>query len=235
MEMLLAMALLGISSAPHCAWMCGPLAAQACAASRGPARWRSPLIYTLGRTASYVFVGALAGFVGASVLAPSPWVGRVTSMAVAALLAARAWSLAFPGLARRGVSPRLLRLLAPLRGDAGLLGLATPMLPCGAVVAALAVAVAGANVAGAALGMGVFALAASPGTLAVILAGDRIGARASGWVSPAQARTGAIVVLLLLSAWTAARPFLGHDHHGAAGPHHHHHDHAAAAVEVVPS
>lgn len=228
-ETMIAMALLGFSSAPHCAFMCGPLAARACARSQGQSTWRNSLLYTAGRLASYTFLGALAGALGAVAITPSPLLGQLASAALAAVLAWRAWELAFPGRRRFAFHPRLVRLLRPLRNDAGFLGLVTALLPCGAVVAALLLAATSANAAVGALGMTVFTLASAPGTLLVVWGGGSVGRRVEARLSPLQMRNGAIAVLLALSLWTALRPWLGHEHHHHEPMKHVHHMHGHSA------
>ncbi|MFW6051691.1 MAG: sulfite exporter TauE/SafE family protein, partial [Myxococcota bacterium] len=82
----------GLASVPHCAAMCGPLAAYACA--RGGGRG-APAWYQLGRTASYGALGALAGGLGHAVTGglSHAAVGWVLSWAMAAALGLAAWRL----------------------------------------------------------------------------------------------------------------------------------------------
>jgi uncharacterized protein len=144
-------AFLGLTSVPHCAAMCGPLAAAAC--SRSALRG-APLRYQLGRTLSYGLAGALAGSAGHVVLhAITP---SLLAFSLFAALAAGACLL----IARMLVAPRraagdliqldakprrrslsgLLLRLAPR--DPGAFGLLSVLLPCGVLGAVLLVAIA---------------------------------------------------------------------------------------------
>ena len=145
--------LLGLSSVPHCAAMCGPLAAFACSRS---ARRGSPLRYQFGRTLSYGVAGALAGHAGDALLhAITP--GSVTARVVlfaslaagACLLLAR--TLFAPRrhpaeLAQLGRKPRARSLSSRLLGlaprDAAAFGVLSLFLPCAVLAAALLVAAA---------------------------------------------------------------------------------------------
>jgi sulfite exporter TauE/SafE len=144
-------ALLGLTSVPHCAVMCGPLAAATCARST---RRSAPLRYQLGRTLSYGLAGAVAGSASHVLLhAIEPGLLVFTLFAAlaagACLLVARL--LVAPrraagdliqlgdGPRRRSLSASLLRL-AP--SDPGAFGMLSVLLPCGVLGAALLVAIA---------------------------------------------------------------------------------------------
>src|SRR5690348_11710538 len=84
-------ALLGLTSVPHCAAMCGPLASFACTCA--PRRDAAPR-YQLGRTFGYGVAGALAGHAGSALLAVTPrgaaaWLAFAALAASACLLIAR--------------------------------------------------------------------------------------------------------------------------------------------------
>jgi sulfite exporter TauE/SafE len=148
-------AILGLINLPHCAGMCGPLVSVSC----GQERRTGPLRYQLGRTASYVCAGAVAGHVGEALAFVAP--GRVGGWVFAALTAG-ACLLAARSLLGRG--PRLIalrtsaatrsplaRLLQLVPRDPELLGLVSVLLPCGLLAAALVAAVATGSGAGGAL------------------------------------------------------------------------------------
>ena len=124
----------GLASIPHCAGMCGPLAAYACS---GRPRAHAP--YHLGRLASYAFTGALAGTFGGAALAwlERPIAQAILSWTLALGLGLAAWRLwrsptarpaeALVQLRSKPEAQRAGRLRAPL------LGLFTGFLPCGAL------------------------------------------------------------------------------------------------------
>lgn len=148
---------LALVSAPHCAVMCGPLAACAAGDSR-----RRHAGYQLGRIGSYTVVGAIAGGAGRGLgeLVPAMWVSAVATWLVALALVAAALSM----IARpRRVDPRApiplrRRRRLPLRLPTPLFGLLTVFLPCGALWAAVAMAMSTGSVAGGAAAMAVFSL-----------------------------------------------------------------------------
>ena len=148
----------GLASVPHCAGMCGPLAAFACA--RGGVGRSAPLLYQLGRTASYAIAGGLVGAFGGvlSGALSGVWLSALLSwsLAVALALAAwRLWSLGNPrrvapdariSLSRGKPRPTLFdRALARLPKSPLVVGLLTAFLPCGALAAALLVAAGSAS------------------------------------------------------------------------------------------
>jgi sulfite exporter TauE/SafE len=191
--------LTGVASLPHCAGMCGPLAAAACATPR------RGVAYQLGRIVGYAALGAGAGGVGGRLLANAPAVwARVAltlslaaALAVAALRAYRAARAADGGgvrsqaatsarcAGRSAVRPVPLRtrprrpsVTARLLGrllDAPLaLGLATALLPCGALAAGVVVAGGtGSPVRGAAAMLG-FGVAGAPALWAAAWAVARL-------------------------------------------------------------
>lgn len=176
---LLAGTVAGIGSVPHCAAMCGPLAAFACGRAPGSGVGAAAR-YQLGRFVAYAGLGAAAGALGQAVTAylTVPWGRAVVSWTLAAALlwtAGRLWRLgAHPrraaserglvGLgsarARPGLFARLARLLPR---DPAVVGVLTALLPCGALYAAIAIAAGAGSVAGGALAMMGFSLASSVG------------------------------------------------------------------------
>jgi sulfite exporter TauE/SafE len=153
-EIVAAGALAGLSSTPHCAAMCGPLAALACRGADRVSAGRAAR-YHLGRAAGYAALGSIAGVAGARAIGAlssiaGRWGAAAISWAVAAALliaALRTWrpparAVAPPirlGARRPDLRGRLLAILP--RGPFAL-GLATALLPCGALFAALALAAA---------------------------------------------------------------------------------------------
>lgn len=151
----------GLANSVHCACMCGPLALAFQGGAKGTAS------YHLGRTTSYgamgVGLGGLGSALGAGELGtPTAWVAFVLAagMLIAAVFGERA--LRLPGLGKL-----TQKLLAGSRGwsptaRAGVMGFATPLLPCSVLWSAWAgAAVAGSPPAGGAVMLG-FALGSLP-------------------------------------------------------------------------
>jgi sulfite exporter TauE/SafE len=131
---------------PHCAAMCGGFACFY-AAEPGSRRHRLALVaYNGGRLASYVFLGVLAGSLGAGVNAAAWQAGVARPAAVAAGLLMVTWGtvtilramgaslphLTPPVAARRLLSGVLQRMQdRPPATRAAALGLLTTLLPCG--------------------------------------------------------------------------------------------------------
>ena len=154
---------LAAASLAHCALMCGPLAlASHVRAGRGASR-----AYFVGRLVSYTLLGAIAGSAGRVLLhsAWARWTEAMLSWSLAALLLFSALRLlrerrSQEPLIRLGARPRsswVGRALAHVAGDPLLLGVATALLPCGALFAALAAAAAQGGPALGALSMASFA------------------------------------------------------------------------------
>jgi sulfite exporter TauE/SafE len=146
----------------HCACMCGPLALAFQGGTKGA------VSYHLGRTCAYGALGVGLGSAGAALGArelgtPTAWVAFVLAAGILVLvLVGERGAIAVPGLGRL-----LQRLMARTRAlsptaRAGLLGLATPLLPCGLLWSACAgAAVAGSAWAGGGVMTG-FALGSLP-------------------------------------------------------------------------
>ena len=179
---------IGFASSAHCAGMCGAFALRA--GTGGP---RAPLrmvLYLSGKTFTYVFLGALAGFAGSHIVdlftGAGPWLGLFVG---ALLLLAGVRMLRLP-VSLSATGNWLGRLLAPAfrfahgaerAGGPFALGAVTGMLPCGIVyVAAVQGAGLGTPLGGAAL-MAAFGAGTMPVLAAIGLLGHgavaRFGAR----------------------------------------------------------
>jgi sulfite exporter TauE/SafE len=191
----------GGASLPHCAGMCGPLAAATCGtAARG-------LAYQAGRLAGYALLGGAAGAVGGRLLAFAPAAAAQVALsltlaaalfwaAARALRGARAAEVIGPprsvggtrepaaaggssgGVVALGRRPRrppvTARVLGRLLDAPFALGLATALLPCGALASGLLVAAGtGGAAAGAAAMLG-FAVASAPALVAAAWAVARL-------------------------------------------------------------
>lgn len=127
----------------HCAAMCGPFVAFY--AGQGPSK-APHLAYHLGRLATYVLLGAAAGYLGTAVDSVGSWLGVQRVAAYSALVLMIGWGLGtllqsvhnrpalhlFPASWQAFVSKRVanLRNQPPiLRGL--FLGLLTTLMPCG--------------------------------------------------------------------------------------------------------
>jgi len=128
----------GLVTSVHCVAMCGPLS---CAFTPTKANDANPqLVLTSYHTAkllSYAIVGTLAGAFGSvvirsvesSLLNFLPWILVVFFLAVAFRLDRFLPKPKWLGAAYRRVTARFLRLRKPVA--AGLIGFASPLLPCG--------------------------------------------------------------------------------------------------------
>lgn len=183
--------LLGLASAAHCAGMCGVFALQTAG------RPRRTVAYLLGKTSTYVFLGALAGALGRQLGGVSleavhvlGWIagGAMVLVALRVLLAAGARGR--PALT--GWLSPFVRKLMPSGDQPYLLGAVTGLLPCGVTALALLQALAMGTAAGGALVMAVFGV----GTMPVLAATAWLGGGLQRRLSPAvTTRFGALLVL----------------------------------------
>jgi hypothetical protein len=203
-------------NAAHCAGMCGVFAMKAGAPPGGVP---GLLVYGLGKTCTYVFFGALAGWLGAEVLGSSGTAQAVLGFGAAGLMAAAGIAKLCRPAAGSTAGTTAVPFLAPLVVAAGrpdspggrfTLGALTGALPCGVVYfAALQAAAAGSRLASVALMAG-FAVGTMPVLGVVALLGRGILAR----VPARAARVASGVLLLLLgivAGIRAAVPLLGED------------------------
>jgi sulfite exporter TauE/SafE len=182
----------GLLSAPHCALMCGPVAAYSSrSAAKGGAR------YHVGRALGYGGAGTLAGLLGQPVV-HLLWDSNITlalswSLALLMAIAAyRAWPRAQAGdrealvqlTARKGSASNaqvgtsaLLRLLRRGAGQPILLGLLSVFIPCAALWSGLIMAAASGSAGAGAIAMGAFSLTSATGLLASGWLASRVRAR----------------------------------------------------------
>jgi hypothetical protein len=165
---LLAAFLAGLVGSPHCMGMCGGLAV-ACGGARRGLAWHG------GRLTTYAVLGAFAGAFGLVLPGPS-WVASAVSAALLIWFAA-----ALAGLVREPTLriPGIARLTARAAADDGpggriALGLATGLLPCGLLYAALAVPVASGDPLTGALSMVAFGVGTAPALIALTLGARRL-------------------------------------------------------------
>lgn len=167
----------GAVGLPHCAGMCGPFATASSAEPGGLAAWH------LGRGTTYIGLGAVAGATAARLPLP-PLVITGVAAALVLLMVANIGGWLPPLHWGSNLAARLAAPVAGLRGPVGryLFGMATGLLPCGLVWAALGLAVARQDAVGGALVMCAFALGTVPGPTAAAWLARRVGSPA--WVRP---------------------------------------------------
>jgi sulfite exporter TauE/SafE len=163
--------LAGLGGAIHCGLMCGPLAAAA-ARREGGTDAGATATYQLGRLAAYAGLGAIVGASSSRLTALlPPQLQQALPWLLALLLAASALELG----GRIGRLPLLARPLRAVHGAAralpplargGLMGLATPLLPCGLSYGLFATALASGSAATGASLLAGFAIGGAPALLA---------------------------------------------------------------------
>jgi uncharacterized protein len=218
--------LAGMAGSFHCVGMCGGFA---CALGRDPGGGRAAtvvrhLLYNTGRVVSYMFLGTLAGLLGATLLAGHGAGLAVTGQRALAVLAGVLMilmALRLLGILQRLHAPVNVlvgqSVAAPLRGVLSAPGRGAPLafgvfngfLPCPLVYAFVALAAAGADPLRGALLMAVFGLGTFP---AMLLTGALGGWLRYGWRLRGVRVAGAFI--LVLGVVTLARGILPLELHG---------------------
>ena len=227
--------LAGLAGSGHCLGMCGGISAALAGGGRGPA-WRSALLLSTGRVASYSLAGAIAGTGGALLSRGLDLLhlGQTLRLGFGLLLVAVGLTLAlrWRGLLRiEALGGRLWARLAPaLKGllpprgpaQALLAGALWGWLPCGLVYSMLTLALASGDPARGALVMAGFGLGTLP---AVVGAGAAAGALRRLRGGAGQRAAG--VLLAVFGVWTAigALPHGEHAAHATHAPAAEHHQH----------
>jgi len=207
----LAAAAAGVVASLHCAGMCAPLS---CALFR-TCTGRKMGGYHAARALSYAALGGVLGGMGwaaAALFATSP--ARMVPVALAALFVAMAF----------GFDPKLPKLRLPRRmagvlragggaGGAALLGLATPLIPCGPLYLMFVVSLVSGSAGRGALLMVCFAV----GTMPLYLLAQWQWFHLSGRLSPRMLRT-TQRVLACISAGLVAWRMLANGGAGLALP-----------------
>lgn len=182
--------LAGAVGLPHCAGMCGPFATAASSDRGGLLAWH------LGRASTYISLGAATGALAGRLPVPPAATTALAAVMVLVMVANIGGWLP-PIHWGSSLAARLASPVAAVRGPIGryLFGVATGLLPCGLVWAALGLAVARHDAAGGAMVMGAFALGTVPGPTAAAWLTRRIGA-------PAWARPVVAAGVLATSGWS---------------------------------
>ncbi len=171
--------LTGLFASLHCVGMCGPivLAYSTAGRSANPGTvFAMHLAYNGGRIASYATIGALVGVIGTtlssldiiggyvSIVGGVLMVGFGLGLLGVAFFPGHSVSAGLSGLARKAYGGLLTRRTM---GSKALLGLLTPLLPCGLLYAMLIKAATAGSVVGGAATMAVFGVGMSPSLILV--------------------------------------------------------------------
>jgi uncharacterized protein len=190
----------GLATSLHCAGMCGLLTCGLGIAGRGPAL-ASVGLYHFSRLVGYSIAGATMGFIGSRIgFTISPAGVQWLPLLLIVFLIAIVFGLdkkmaAIPGLGKIMLRIRIKTLKFPPLTRAAIIGLATPLLPCGPLYAILALALAsGSPVRGVEI-MLAFGLGAIPAIWAV-----QIG---SSWVNQKLGAKGFLIAKRSLAAAAA--------------------------------
>jgi len=230
-------ATLTLAASIHCVGMCGGFVLAVSAPGRTPplALVGRQLLLQLGKATTYIFLGTLAGALGAAVTRSTTlaWAGRALTVLagiviILAGLTLLGWRSVSDGRAvARWIAPVWNRVVGPLlvsrpRGSALIVGMAMGFLPCPLIYAGLAAAVAGAS---ALLGASIMA-GVSLGTIPALLLVAALGAVRPKRFGPWPLRIAG--VLLVAAGLFALGRGLGliQRHHGG---------HAPAAAVASPS
>lgn len=175
----------------HCAGMCGGFVCFYAGSAKGtePATLRAHAMYNVGRLASYLLLGALAGLLGTGVSKAGALVGVNHAAAVVAGALMVGWAISTIA-AQRGVSlgplhapvawqralGHVLQALReqPIAVRAGLTGLLTTLLPCGWLYVFVATAGGTGSVPNAMATMALFWLGTVPALVAVGLGAQTV-------------------------------------------------------------
>ncbi len=123
----------------HCVGMCGPFSLVCAGHGRGAGAVKAHAAYHLGRAVTYAALGGIAGSIGSALDLAGEGVGiaRAAAWVSGALLILWGVGLLWPGVRSSGrLGKRLGQGLVQLRTKppvvrSSLIGLATPLLPCG--------------------------------------------------------------------------------------------------------
>lgn len=213
MELLAAAFLVGFLGSMHCVGMCGGLVTTLSMA-RPHIWWTGLLGYQLGRTATYTFLGLVAGMIGIAITQVSWFAGMQQGMTIAAGILMIVFGLSLAGW----LADPFVRLMARFTHIIGLkrwvyaastsrmpmswfmVGLFNGLLPCGLVYAGLALSLTAENIALSAGMMFAFGLGTIPAMMLVPIVLKSATPATRGWVLKVAA-----ILLILLGAFTMIR------------------------------
>jgi uncharacterized protein len=195
--------LTGLLASAHCVGMCGPIVL-AYALQKGPdgkavKSWWMHVAYNSGRIFAYAAVGALVGYFGTMIASLDQWAATVSLVSGVLMILAGIVMLDIIPLPARATNSGLFRkaharlLLNPSPGSKFLLGLLTPLLPCGVLYAMVGKAAAAGSLAAGAATMAVFGAGMTPGLFALGGLSSLLSAR----VRKGAERVAAVFVILM--------------------------------------
>ena len=216
----LALVTLGVTGSVHCLGMCGAFPLTVDYGVKGPSRLGAQLLYHLGKTTSYLFLGAWAGWAGFMLHRVLPGQIASTILAVAAALLMGSIALQILGVLRLpvldGLSSVFGSLLAPLLtlrpATRGLLvGVVNGFLPCPLVYAFVAKAAHEARLVDALTTMAILGLSTVPALVVTAVVGKPI----TGAIRARAYRLLGVLLLLfaVYTGWRGVAPWLGMEHH----------------------
>jgi sulfite exporter TauE/SafE len=231
----LALATLGVTGSVHCLGMCGAFPLTVDYGVTGLRRLAPQLLYHLGKTTAYLFLGAWAGWAGFMLHRMLPGQIASTILAVAAALLMGSIALQILGVLRLPVLDGLAsvfgNLLAPLLtlrpASRGLLvGVVNGFLPCPLVYAFVAKAAHQARLVDSLTTMAILGLSTIPALVATAVVGRPI----TGALRARAYRLLGVLLLLfaVYTGWRGVAPWLGMEHH------HHGMDHASVGTHDAP-
>ncbi len=220
----------GLLGSFHCVGMCGGFVLAVDRSERtASSRIATQVLFHLGKTLTYVFLGAIVGIAGVA-LVKAPWFSAVqTLLSVLAGLLMIVAGLQFLGVLKElpvgglfgpdSLYGRAVKSVVNMRGAAApaAMGMLTGFLPCPLVYAFLAAALEQGSLFRAILVMAILGLASMPALMAVVLGGSAMG--------PALRRRMVRVAgvwIILLGLVTAIRGAFPEFLHGLFGHGHHH-------------
>ncbi len=215
----------GILGSAHCAGMCGPIAVALPGSDRsGLDLVAGRLFYNLGRTLTYMVMGAFAGLLGlgAALAGYQGWLSIMAGAVILVMLLFRSRFLSTGAFFRSDYFKGLFNRLLRTPGNSSLLslGLLNGFLPCGLVYLALAGSAAAGSLINSALYMGLFGLGTTPMMMALSLA--------PGWLSPVARQrlnrfipigAALLAILLILRGMSLGIPYLSPDLAGGGSCH----------------
>lgn len=193
---------LGLLGSAHCIGMCGPIALAISPRSTSRARWVGPVLYNLGRSVTYVAIGAAMGALSDGAARMSMLRVQVAMTVVSALLmlalglsqvgviGEMRWLYAFDPGKLPGVRKLLLRSASGPDASSFVLGLLLGFLPCGLSMSAFTRALGARSASESALLVAAFSVGTFPAMLGV--------SAVSHWLTIKHRKLGQVLAGMLL-------------------------------------